>query len=144
MLKTTSVFFVLVGLFFFPLALLNCSMQFSEEVQQVSEEEEKRRVREALLKKIREKYLKEQQQWVDSVFAKLSLEERIGQLYMVAAYSNKDEQHYQEIERLVKEQGIGGLIFFQGGPLRQAILTNRYQKAAKVPLLIGIDGEWGL
>jgi len=63
---------------------------------------------------------------------------------MVAAYSNKDDSHNQEIAQLVSKQGIGGLIFFQGGPVRQALLTNHYQSLAKVPLLIGIDAEWGL
>ncbi|MFZ6665948.1 glycoside hydrolase family 3 N-terminal domain-containing protein [Peijinzhouia sedimentorum] len=84
------------------------------------------------------------QQWVDSVFNSLSEDQRLGQLFMVAAYSNKDETHYREIDKLVREQHIGGLIFFQGGPGRQAVLTNRYQKAAKVPLIIGMDLEWGL
>ncbi len=84
------------------------------------------------------------QQWVDSVFNSLSENQRLGQLFMVAAYSNKDETHYREIDKLVREQHIGGLIFFQGGPGRQAVLTNRYQKAAKVPLIIGMDLEWGL
>jgi beta-glucosidase-like glycosyl hydrolase/CubicO group peptidase (beta-lactamase class C family) len=83
-------------------------------------------------------------QWVDSVFNALTEDQRLGQLFMVAAYSNRDETHYREIERLVREYHLGGLIFFQGGPGRQAVLTNRYQKAAKVPLLIGMDLEWGL
>lgn len=84
------------------------------------------------------------QQWVDSMFNSLTEDQRLGQLFMVAAYSNKDETHYREIDKLVREQHIGGLIFFQGGPGRQAVLTNRYQKAAKVPLIIGMDLEWGL
>jgi beta-N-acetylhexosaminidase len=82
--------------------------------------------------------------WVDGVLNSLSLEEKIGQLFMVAAYSNKDEEHYQQIDMLVEKYGIGGLIFFQGGPVRQAVLTNRYQSKAKVPLMIGMDAEWGL
>ncbi len=82
--------------------------------------------------------------WADSVLHSLTLEEKIGQLFMVAAYSNKDEKHYTYIENLIKKYHIGGLIFFQGGPVRQAVLTNRYQKAAKVPLLIAMDAEWGL
>src|SRR5690606_15714601 len=65
--------------------------------------------------------------WVDSVFNSLSFEERLGQLFMVAAYSNKDHRHKEEISRLVREHHIGGLIFFQGGPVRQAHLTNHYQ-----------------
>jgi len=82
--------------------------------------------------------------WVDSVFNSLSLRERIAQLFMVAAYSNKDDSHVKEISQLISKHGIGGLIFFQGGPVRQAQQTNFYQSLAKVPLLIGIDAEWGL
>jgi beta-N-acetylhexosaminidase len=87
---------------------------------------------------------KQQEQWVDSVFNSMTEQERIGQLFMVAAYSNRDETHYTEIERLIQEYHIGGLIFFQGGPVRQAQLTNRYQASSKVPLFIAMDAEWGL
>jgi beta-glucosidase-like glycosyl hydrolase/CubicO group peptidase (beta-lactamase class C family) len=85
-----------------------------------------------------------EKQWVDSVYNQLSLKEKIGQLFMVAAYSNKDSIHIASIENLISEQKIGGLIFFQGGPVRQAKLTNRYQHKSKLPLFIGIDAEWGL
>ena len=85
-----------------------------------------------------------QNQWVDSVYNQLSFEEKVGQLFMVAAYSNKNEAHNKSIDELVEKYKIGGLIFFQGGPVRQAKLTNRYQAKAKVPLFIGIDAEWGL
>lgn len=85
-----------------------------------------------------------QQVWVDSIYNQLSFEEKVGQLFMVAAYSNKDEAHNKSIDKLVEEYKIGGLIFFQGGPVRQAKLTNRYQAKSKVPLFIGIDAEWGL
>ncbi|HEX2616226.1 MAG TPA: glycoside hydrolase family 3 N-terminal domain-containing protein, partial [Flavobacteriales bacterium] len=82
--------------------------------------------------------------WADSVLSTLSLDERIAQLMMVVAYSNKDAKHTQEIEKLITERNIGGLIYLQGGPVRQATLTNRYQTIAKTPLLVGMDLEWGL
>ncbi len=82
--------------------------------------------------------------WADSVLKTLTLDEKIGQLLMVAAYSNKDEFHYRAIDSLVINNKIGGLIFMQGAPNRHATLSNRYQKESKVPLLISIDGEWGL
>ncbi|MBK7382612.1 MAG: serine hydrolase [Flavobacteriales bacterium] len=82
--------------------------------------------------------------WADSVFTTLSLDDRIAQLMMVAAYSNKDAKHEAEIEQMIRDKNIGGLIFFQGGPSRQAKLTNRYQAAARTPLLLGMDLEWGL
>ncbi len=86
----------------------------------------------------------QEKKWTDSIYNSLSFEERVGQLFMVAAYSNKDAAHEQEVENLVRDYKVGGLIFFQGGPARQAKLTNRYQAAAKTPLFIGIDAEWGL
>ncbi len=82
--------------------------------------------------------------WADSVVKQMSLDEKIGQLFMVAAYSNRGDDHTQEILNLIRNQHIGGLIFFQGGPGRQIDLTNSYQAASKVPLLIGMDAEWGL
>ena len=82
--------------------------------------------------------------WVDSVFNSLTPEQRLGQLFMVAAYSNKEKAHADRIERLVRNQNIGGVMFLQGGPKRQALMTNRLQAAAKVPLLIAMDAEWGL
>lgn len=82
--------------------------------------------------------------WVDSVMKTLSKEERIAQLIMVAAYSNKGEDHKKEILEQIKEQKIGGLIFFQGGPVRQVNLMNEYQEASKVPLLGAMDAEWGI
>ncbi len=83
-------------------------------------------------------------EWVDSVLSSMTLDEKIGQLLMVAAYSNRDETHYQEIEQYIKKYKIGGLIFFQGTPEKQAELTNRYQSISQTKLLIGFDGEWGL
>ena len=82
--------------------------------------------------------------WVDSVYNQMNFEERVGQLFMVAAYSNKDTVHTNSIDKLIKDYKIGGLIFFQGGPVRQANLTNRFQSESKLPLFIGIDAEWGL
>jgi beta-N-acetylhexosaminidase len=83
-------------------------------------------------------------QWVDSVFKSMTEDQRIGQLFMVAAYSNRDSNHVDQICELVSNYHIGGLIFFQGGPYREAVLTNYYQSIAKVPLLISMDAEWGL
>ncbi|MGM0530180.1 MAG: glycoside hydrolase family 3 N-terminal domain-containing protein [Bacteroidota bacterium] len=82
--------------------------------------------------------------WVDSVMNEMTLSEQIGQLFMVAAYSNKGPQHSQEIMELIKKHHIGGLIFFQGNPREQAKLTNIYQNYSEVPLMIGLDAEWGL
>lgn len=85
-----------------------------------------------------------QQKWVQEQMEKLTLEEKIGQLFMVQAYSNKDEAHAKSLEAEIKKHHIGGLIFMQGTPDKQAVLNNRLQSQSKIPLLIGFDGEWGL
>lgn len=86
----------------------------------------------------------EEQIWVDSTYLSMTLEQKVGQLFMVAAYSNKDSVHINRVEKLIKDYHVGGLIFFQGGPVRQAKLTNYYQSISKTPLFIGIDAEWGM
>ncbi|RLD64397.1 MAG: serine hydrolase [Bacteroidetes bacterium] len=89
-------------------------------------------------------FVKTKSTWVDSVYNSLSKDEKIAQLFMVAAYSNKDSNHVNNISGLINKYKIGGLIFFQGGPVRQAKLTNYYQSISKTPLMIATDAEWGL
>ena len=87
---------------------------------------------------------KAQQKWVDSVYQSLSTKEKIAQLFMVDVFSEKDDKHTNKAKFLIENYGIGGIIFSKGGPVRQAKLNNTYQNASKVPLLIGMDAEWGL
>lgn len=82
--------------------------------------------------------------WVDSVYNALTEDERIGQLFMVAAYSGGKNYNEDPVTDLIANHRVGGLIFMQGGPARQGLLTNKYQHMAQVPLLIGMDAEWGL
>ena len=82
--------------------------------------------------------------WVETMLDSMTIDAKIGQLFMVQAYSNKDEKHANFIKNLIEKYHIGGLIFMQGTPEKQAILNNKYQSISKIPLLIGFDGEWGL
>jgi beta-N-acetylhexosaminidase len=82
--------------------------------------------------------------WVDSVYNSMNLDEKIGQLFMVPVFTNKDQEHITKIEEEIKSHHVGGLIFMQGGPVRQVNLTNRLQRMSTVPLLIAQDAEWGL
>src|SRR5215203_2583154 len=82
--------------------------------------------------------------WVDSVFKSLPKQERIAQLIVIRAHSNLGEEHVTGVIEQIKKYNVGALCFFQGGPVRQANLTNIYQSIAKTPLMITIDGEWGL
>jgi beta-glucosidase-like glycosyl hydrolase/CubicO group peptidase (beta-lactamase class C family) len=87
---------------------------------------------------------KAQQKWVDSVFNSLTPEQRIAQLMVIRAHSNLGPDHIAKVEQDIRNYNVGALCFFQGGPVRQALLTNQYQAMAKTPLMITIDGEWGL
>ncbi len=83
--------------------------------------------------------------WVDSIFNTLTEEERLGQLFMVRAHSDKGPEFEQQVEDLIRTYHVGGLCFFQGTPMRQAELTNRYQALSdRVPLFVSMDAEWGL
>ncbi|RYY95754.1 MAG: serine hydrolase [Chitinophagaceae bacterium] len=82
--------------------------------------------------------------WVDSTFKKLSDEERIAQLMIVRAHSNLGPAHVAHVDSLIQLYNVGALCFFQGGPLRQALLTNHFQAGARTPLLVTMDAEWGL
>ena len=85
-----------------------------------------------------------QEQWVNDRYQEMSLEERIGQLFMVLVASDQPKSSTDKIAQIIEEHQIGGVIFSKGGPVRQARLTNQYQKQSKIPLLIGMDAEWGL
>ena len=82
--------------------------------------------------------------WVDSVFSSLNNEEKIAQLIVIRAHSNLGPDHVAQVTDLIRKYNVGALCFFQGGPVRQANLTNYYQSIAKTPLLITIDAEYGL
>lgn len=86
----------------------------------------------------------DQQKWVDSQYNTMTVEERIGQLFMVLVASNQDKSATDKIKMQIKEHAIGGIIFSNGGPVQQAQLTNTFQAASKIPLLIAMDAEWGL
>lgn len=86
----------------------------------------------------------EMNKWVDSVYSSLTMDERIGQLFMVIANTHDTDANKRLINRYIDQQKIGGILFSKGTIATQATLTNYAQKASKTPLFIGLDGEWGL
>ena len=86
----------------------------------------------------------QQMAWVDHTYTNMSLQEKVGQLFMVDIFSNRSRAETNKIKKLIKDHHIGGIIFSKGGPLQQAKLNNEYQDLSKIPLLIGMDAEWGL
>jgi len=89
-------------------------------------------------------FIHQQHRWVDSVFAKLTPKERIGQLFLVRAHTDRGAKYIDSVAKVIEKEQLGGLVVFQGGPVRHVDMLNRYQKIAKVPLLVTFDGEWGL
>ena len=85
-----------------------------------------------------------QKKWVDSIYNNMTVKERIGQLFMVQAFSNKGFKHENEISALITNYHIGGIIYSKGNAKRQIELDNNLQSLSKVPLLVGMDAEWGL
>jgi beta-glucosidase-like glycosyl hydrolase/CubicO group peptidase (beta-lactamase class C family) len=82
--------------------------------------------------------------WVDSTYQSLSLDQKIGQLFMPMVFSQGDQNHYQQIFEDLKKYHLGGIIFSKGTIAEQARLTNLIQNQSEVPLLIAMDAEWGM
>src|SRR5690554_1638354 len=85
-----------------------------------------------------------QKKWVDSIYENMTLQEKLGQLFMVDIFSSDPKAKTDKIKDLISNYHIGGIIFSKGGPMRQAKLNNEYQELAKVPLMMAMDAEWGL
>ena len=84
------------------------------------------------------------EKYADSLYQQLSLDEKIGQLYIVALYNNRGEEEIQKIRNLVEKEKIGGLILMQDNAEKHIQLPNEFQGKSRVKMMIGIDGEWGL
>jgi beta-glucosidase-like glycosyl hydrolase/CubicO group peptidase (beta-lactamase class C family) len=85
----------------------------------------------------------EADKWAIEKLSSMSIEEKIGQFFMVSAYSNQGEKHLKEVESLVTNEKVGGVIFFQGEKANLISSIKRFQGVAATPLLIGMDAEWG-
>lgn len=88
-----------------------------------------------------QKYLNDSR--VDSILNTLTVREKIAQLIWVPAWASEKDDNFRQVEELVRKHGIGGVIFFEGSRDRQVSYTGRISKAAKIPLIIAQDAEWG-
>ena len=84
------------------------------------------------------------EEYADSLYNSLSLDEKIGQLYIIALYNNRGEEEIHKIRNLVENEKIGGLILMQEDVEKHIALLNEFQGKSKIKMMIGIDGEWGL
>ena len=87
------------------------------------------------------------EKWVDSVFNTLSENQKIAQLMVVRMSGLQNGRPVffdKEVEELVKKYNIGSICLFQGGPLQHAQRVNHLQSITRTPILVTVDGEWGL
>lgn len=82
--------------------------------------------------------------WVNKTLSGLSVREKIAQLMMVEVRPSKGQKHLDYVDTLVTKYGVGGIIHFKTDPQNLFLSTQKYQSHSKVPLLVGIDGEWGV
>ena len=82
--------------------------------------------------------------WVEERLSKMTLKEKIGQLFIHTVAPQNTPQNKKNIQNAVKEYKVGGLLFSGGKLVDQVNLTNYAQEMAEVPLLLTFDGEWGL
>lgn len=87
---------------------------------------------------------KKAEEWVNKTYHSLSQDEKLGQLFIVALYTNKGEEYISNVRNLVVNEKLGGLILMQDDAEREINLVNEFQSKSKVPMLIGMDAEWGL
>ncbi|MFY1045063.1 glycoside hydrolase family 3 protein [Chryseobacterium sp. GP-SGM7] len=88
--------------------------------------------------------VKKANQWVEQIYNSLSQDEKLGQLFIVALYTNKDDNHINQVRNIVTNDKIGGLILMQDDASREINLVNEFQQKSKIPLMIGMDAEWGI
>lgn len=84
------------------------------------------------------------EQWADSIMAKMSLEEKVGQLMMIRVPLNMSKKGESKFVELIKDNHVGGVCFFAGSSDAQLRQTKHFQSITKVPLFVAIDAENGL
>lgn len=89
-------------------------------------------------------YQEREELWVQETLNQMTTDQKIGQLFIIRAYSRGDKGEENILKNYIKKYHLGGLCFFQGQPEEQARLVNVYQNTAELPLFIGLDAEWGL
>lgn len=82
--------------------------------------------------------------WVDSVLSTLSIKEQLGQLMIYTLTPQDTKSNQALLKKVVKEYGVGGLLFRKGTLREHALMNNRAQELADIPVMITFDGEWGL
>lgn len=80
----------------------------------------------------------------DSLLRTLTLEEKVGQLFMPAAFTASDPATVRRLTQYVADARIGGIVFLKGDTASMHSLTSRLDRISRMPLIYAIDAEWGL
>ncbi len=87
--------------------------------------------------------IQSQDEWIAEQMSRMSVREKIGQLFVIRANSTDDEKQQLSVENLIRNYAIGGICFFQGKASKQIELIQKYQLLSKIPLMISMDAEFG-
>ena len=82
--------------------------------------------------------------WVNSTYSKLSPDERIAQIIIMAVSPNHGDEARLLVDKYVKDYKVGGLIYESSDIISQAQINNYAQSISSIPLMIALDAEWGL
>lgn len=82
--------------------------------------------------------------WVEQTMAQLSPRDRVAQLFVMAISPRNDEATKALIKKYVETNKVGGFIYHESTVQDQIVITNYAQSLASIPLLMTIDGEWGV
>ena len=124
------------------LLLLNCLMCQSDTIEANQIWVDHKRV----IQHIAERHAEELKadKWVNEQFQAMTNDERLGQLFMYAAYPKNGSADELRVIKAIQDYKLGGLIFFQGAPTQIARLSNLYQSKSRIPLMVAMDAEWGI
>ena len=90
---------------------------------------------------------RDEEKWVRDTLKSLTLDEKIGQMFMAdgnAIFMNREVDAYKQIEHHIKDNKVGGILWFRSDVWATAVLTNRWQMMSNLPLLVAADLEMGL
>jgi beta-N-acetylhexosaminidase len=82
--------------------------------------------------------------WVTEQLEKMTLDEKIAQLMTIAVYPDLGTESKNKTLEQIQLYKPGGILVMQGKPVETAKWINDFQQISKIPLLVSIDGEWGL
>jgi len=86
----------------------------------------------------------ERDAWVESMISAMNLKQKLGQFFMVDLWPMQGEASITHAIQSIKNHHVGSIIVFKSHPHQMLDVINRSQEASTIPLLVAVDGEWGV